>query len=409
MVQMLKQTIMKANKIIIVGGGNAGLSVAAQLLRKDSHLDIKIIDPSEKHYYQPAWTLVGAGIFDVKKTIRNEKDFIPKGTNWIKDAVAEFLPDENKLICKSGAAYQYDVLIVCPGIQINWQQIKGLKETLGKHKVSCNYSVDLAPYTWEIIKNFKGGNAVFTNPATPIKCGGAPHKIMYLACDYWRKQGILDKTNVYYISGGSVIFGIPEYAETLQNVIKEDNIHPVYKSNIIEIDGPNKRIYYEQKDEAGVTLKKDLKFDMCHVVPPQSAPDFIKNSPLADAKNPYGYVEVDMHTLQHIRYSNVFSLGDSSNAPCSKTGAAIRKQAPVVVQNVLSFLDDQPVTALYGGYSACPIPTKYGKLMLAEFDYTNKPTMTFPFNQAKPRWTMWLLKTKVLPWLYWHKILKGTA
>jgi sulfide:quinone oxidoreductase len=154
MVQMLKQTIMKANKIIIVGGGNAGLSVAAQLLRKDSHLDIKIIDPSEKHYYQPAWTLVGAGIFDVKKTIRNEKDFIPKGTNWIKDAVAEFLPDENKLICKSGAAYQYDVLIVCPGIQINWQQIKGLKETLGKHKVSCNYSVDLAPYTWEIIKKF---------------------------------------------------------------------------------------------------------------------------------------------------------------------------------------------------------------------------------------------------------------
>lgn len=400
---------MKPKKIVIVGGGNAGLSVASQLLRKDKSLQIQIIDPSEKHYYQPAWTLVGAGIFDIRKTIRNEKDYIPKGATWIKDAVAEFFPEENKLSCKSGTSYLYDVLIVCPGIQINWQQIKGVKETLGKNEVSCNYSAELAPYTWEIIKNFKGGNAVFTNPPTPIKCGGAPHKIMYLACDYWRKKGILDKTNVYYISGGSVIFGIPEYAETLKKVIKEDNIHPAYKCNVIEIDGPNKRIYYEQKDDEGVTLKKDLKFDICHVVPPQSAPGFIKSSPLADAKNPYGYVEVDMHTLQHSRYANIFSLGDSSNAPCSKTGAAIRKQAPVVVKNVLAFLNDQPVTAQYGGYSACPIPTKYGKLMLAEFDYSNKPTMTFPFNQAKPRWTMWLLKTKILPWLYWNKILKGTA
>lgn len=400
---------MSVKKIIIVGGGNAGLSVASQLLRKDKKLDIKIIDPSERHYYQPAWTLVGAGIYDVNDTIRNEKDYIPKGTTWIKDAVADFFPDENKLTCNSGTSYQYDVLIVCPGIQLDWNKIKGLKETLGKNNVSCNYSVHHAPYTWEMIKNFKGGNAVFTNPPTPIKCGGAPHKIMYLACDYWRKQGILDKANVYYISGGGVIFGIPEYAETLKKVIADDNIHPVYSSNVVEIDGENKRIYYEQKDTEGVVQRKEIKFDLCHVVPPQSAPDFIKTSPLADAKNPYGYIEVDMHTLQHSRYANIFSLGDSMNAPCSKTGAAIRKQAPVVVQNVLSFLNNRPVTATYKGYSACPIPTKYGKLMLAEFDYSNRPTMTFPFNQAKPRWSMWLLKTKVLPWLYWNKILKGTA
>ncbi len=400
---------MSAKKIMIVGGGNAGLSVASQLLKKDKNLEIQIIDPSEKHYYQPAWTLVGAGIYDINNTIRNEKDYIPKGTTWIKDAVAEFFPDENRLTCKSGTSYQYDVLIVCPGIQLDWQKIKGLKETLGKNEVSCNYSFQHAPYTWELIKNLKSGNAVFTNPSTPIKCGGAPHKIMYLACDYWRKQGVLDKINVYYISGGGIIFGIPEYAETLNKVIAEDNIKPMYNSNVVEIDGNNKILYYEQKNAAGDIERKEIKFDICHTVPPQSAPDFIKNSPLADPKNPYGYVEVDMHTLQHSRYANVFSLGDSSSAPCSKTGAAIRKQAPVVVQNVFSFLKDQPVTATYKGYSACPIPTKYGKLMLAEFDYTNKPTMTFPFNQAKPRWSMWLLKTKVLPWLYWNKILKGTA
>ncbi len=400
---------MNAKRIIIVGGGNAGLSVASKLLKKDKSLQITIFDPSETHYYQPAWTLVGAGIYDVNDTIKKEADYIPKGTTWIKDAVQEFLPDENKLVTQKGTVYEYDALIVCPGIQLDWQKIKGLKETLGKNNVSSNYSYEFAPYTWEMIKNFKGGNAVFTNPSTPIKCGGAPHKIMYLACDYWRKQGILDKTNVYYISGGSIIFGIPEYAETLEKVIAENNIQPIYKAEVLKIDGGSKKIYYEQKDEVGVVTKKEMEFDLCHAVPPQSAPDFIKTSPLADPKNPHGYVEVDMHSLQHSRYPNVFSLGDSSSAPASKTGAAIRKQAPVVTENVLAFLNNKPVTAKYEGYSACPIPTKYGKLMLAEFDYSNSPKMTFPFNQAKPRWTMWMLKTKVLPWLYWNRILKGTA
>jgi sulfide:quinone oxidoreductase len=400
---------MPAKKIVIVGGGNAGLSVASQLLKKDKSLQISIIDPSAKHYYQPAWTLVGAGIFDINKTVRNESDFIPKGTTWIKEAVETFVPDQNKVICKNGSSYQYDVLIVCPGIQLDWQKINGLKETLGKNNVSSNYSFNHAPYTWEMIKNFKGGTAVFTNPVSPIKCGGAPHKIMYLACDYWRKQGILDKCDVHYLSGAGVIFGVKEYAATLTEVVKNDNIKPHFGVNVNAIDGANKTVFYEEKDAQGVVSTKEMKFDMCHAVPPQSAPDFIKNSPLADTNNPYGYVEVNKNTMQHSRYTNVFALGDCTNAPCSKTGAAIRKQAPVVVQNVLAVLANQPMTGDYTGYSACPIPTQYGKLMLAEFDYTNTPKMTFPFDQAKPRWTMWILKTKVLPWLYWNKILKGTA
>jgi len=400
---------MPAKKIVIVGGGNAGLSVAAQLLKKDKSLQIIIIDPSSKHYYQPAWTLVGAGIFDINKTVRNEADYIPKGTTWIKDAVATFLPNENKIVCASGKSYEYDAMVVCPGIQLDWQKIKGFKETLGKNEVSCNYSFDVAPYTWELIKNFKGGTAIFTNPVSPVKCGGAPHKIMYLACDYWRKQGILDKCNVHYLSGAGAIFAVKEYADTLTEVVKNDNIKPHFGVNVVELDGANKTVYYEEKNTDGVAERKAMKFDMCHAVPPQSAPDFIKNSPLADANNPYGYVEVNKNTMQHSRYTNVFALGDCTNAPCSKTGAAIRKQAPVVVQNVLAVLANQPMTGDYTGYSACPIPTQYGKLMLAEFDYTNTPKMTFPFDQTKPRWTMWILKTKVLPWLYWNKILKGTA
>lgn len=400
---------MQNQKIVIVGGGNAGLSVASQLLIKNDKLQITIVDPATKHYYQPAWTLVGAGIFDISKTEKNEADFIPKNAKWVKDAVMSFQPENNKITCASGKEIEYDVLIVCPGIQLDWHKIKGLKETIGKNNVSSNYDFHSAPYTWEMIKNMKSGTAVFTNPVTPIKCGGAPHKIMYLACDYWRKQGVLDKINVVYISGASVIFGVKEYAATLSEVVKKNNIDVRFNSNTLEIDATNKVIHYEQKDATGNVIKHELKYDICHAVPPQSAPDFIKNSPLADANNPYGYVEINKNTMQHTRYPNVFALGDCTNAPCSKTGAAIRKQAPVVVQNVLAYLNKTTLAGDYTGYSACPIPTQYGKLMMAEFDYTNTPKMTFPIDQTKPNWAMWIVKTKVLPWLYWNKILTGKA
>ncbi|MFY7827732.1 MAG: FAD/NAD(P)-binding oxidoreductase [Flectobacillus sp.] len=396
-------------EVLIVGGGNAGLSVAAQLLHNKSGLSIGIVEPSDKHYYQPAWTLVGAGEFDIADTEKNEKDYIPAGSTWIKDAVATFEPEQNQVTCKSGAKYTYKILVVAPGIQIDWYKIKGLSDTLGKNEVSSNYSFDIAPYTWELIKNFKGGIAIFTNPSTAIKCGGAPHKIMYLACDYWRKKGILDQCEVHYISGAGVIFGVKEYAETLEKVVAQNHIHTHFGANTVAIDGKSKTILYEQKNAAGEIVQKSMNFDMCHTVPPQSAPDFIKKSPLADANNALGYVEINKNTMQHSRYSNVFALGDCTNAPCSKTGAAIRKQAPVVVENVLKVLAQQTPTAEYTGYSACPIPTQYGKLMLAEFDYSNTPKMTFPFDQAKPRWTMWLLKKYVLPWLYWNRILTGKA
>jgi sulfide:quinone oxidoreductase len=396
-------------QILIVGGGNAGLSVASQLLKKDNSLKIGIIDPATKHYYQPAWTLVGAGVYDIAKTEKNQADYIPKNTTWIQEAVTEFKPDNNALITNAGTQYSYDYLIVCPGIQLDWGKVKGLKENMGKNNISCNYDFKSAPYTWEMIKNFKGGTAVFTNPTTPIKCGGAPHKIMYLAVDHWRKQGILDKCDVHYLSGAGAIFAVPEYAATLTEVVKKGNIKVHFGVNVNEIDASSNTVYYMEKNKDGVEERKEMKFDLCHSVPPQSAPDFIKNSPLADAANPFGYVEINKNTMQHTRFANIFALGDCTNAPCSKTGAAIRKQVPVVVANLLAVKANETPKVEYDGYSACPIPTQYGKLMLAEFDYTNKPKMTFPINQTKPNWAMWILKTKILPWLYWNKILKGTA
>lgn len=397
---------MKKHKILIVGGGNAGISVAARLLNKDKSLDIAIVEPSDKHYYQPAWTLVGGGTFDINATIRNEADVLPKQVKWIKDAVASFDPEQNTVTTCSGDEIGYDYLVVAPGIQLNWHLVKGLKENLGKNGVTSNYAFQFAPYTYECLQSMKpGGVAIFTSPSTALKCGGAPQKIMYLAADYFRKHGLKGKVKVDFSTAGKVVFGIQKYAVQLQKVVDDYGIEMNYRHDLVAIDGENKTATFKVTDETNAVHEVVKHFDMIHVTPPQSAPDFVRNSPLADAN---GWVDVDKHTLQHKKYPNIFGLGDATNTPNAKTGAAVRKQAPVLVSNLFSIMKQEKLNGSYTGYGSCPIVVGYGKLILAEFDYENKPKETFPFDQSKPRWTMWILKKYILPWLYWNKILKGT-
>lgn len=394
------------HQIVIIGGGNAGISVASKLLLKQKDLDIAIIEPSTKHYYQPAWTLVGSGVFDIAKTERNEADVMPKGVTWIKQKVTTFQPEENTVTLDNGNTVKYEYLVVAAGIQLNWHEIKGLQETLGKNNVCSNYSFQYAPYTFECLKNFKGGNAIFHNPHTPVKCGGAPHKIMYMAADYFRKHGMLNKAKIQYWSGGAKLFAVPKYEKTLLQVCQRANIDLHFMVKLVEIDGPNKKAKFVGFGENNKDVEYVVDFDMIHVTPPQSAPDFIKNSPLA---NSAGWVDVDKYTLQHVKYANIFSLGDSSGLPTSKTGAAIRKQAPVLVENLLAAIHHNKLQAKYNGYTSCPLVTGYGKLVLAEFDYDGNPQETFPFDQSKERWSMYILKRYILPWLYWAKILPGKA
>lgn len=392
--------------IVIVGGGNAGISVAAQLLRKKPDLDIAIVEPSEKHYYQPAWTLVGGGTFDIAKTVRKTQEIIPKKTRWIKQYAKTFLPEENTVVMANGQMIEYKYLVVCPGIQINWDWIPGLKETLGKNNVCSNYSFETAPYTFESLSKFKKGTILFTSPATPVKCGGAPQKIMYLAGDYLRKQGLLDQVNIEFCNAGKVIFGIEKYAKTLNKVCKRYGVVQNHRHELIAINGEKKEATFRRTNQEGEKTEVVKKFDMIHVTPPQSAPAFISQSPLADKK---GWLDVDKYSLRHKTYTNVFGLGDATNTPNAKTGAAIRKQAPVLVDNLLKTMNQETPVTTYNGYGSCPLVTGYGKLVLAEFDYEGKPAETFPFDQSQERYSMYFLKKKVLPWLYWNKILKGKA
>jgi len=391
------------HKVVIIGGGNAGISVAARLRRKLKGLDIAIIDPATTHYYQPLWTLVGGGVFKKEKSARPESSVIPKGVTWIQDAVTDLRPDENAVVTASGKRVEYEFLVMAPGIQINWGAIPGLVESLGKDGVCSNYSYDTVDKTWEFISTFKGGTAVFTQPSTPIKCAGAPQKIAYLADDAFRKQGVRDGSTMIFTNGGPKLFSVEKYAKTLHKVVERKGIDLRLRTELVEIRGGAKEAVFKNLDSGEMST---VKYDMIHVTPPMSAPDFVRSSPLANAD---GWVDVDKLTLRHNRYANVFGIGDASSLPTSKTGAAIRKQAPVLVENLAAAILGGSPEAKYDGYTACPLVTGYGKLVMAEFDYNLEPKQTFKFDQSKERRSMYLFKRNVLPAMYWRLIMKGRA
>ena len=394
---------MAHHQVLIVGGGSAGITVGAMLRNKPNAPGVTIIDPSDKHYYQPIWTLVGAGEFDKKVSERNMADYIPPGAEWIKDSVTTFDPDNNSLTVANGDTHTYDVLVVTSGIQINWGNIPGLKESVGKPDsgVCSNYSYETVDSTWKNIQKLKKGTALFTHPSTPIKCGGAPIKITYLASNYWQNNGLANSVKKKFIKAGGGIFAVKKYVQPLLNVADRYGIECVWKTELTELRPDSKEAVFKHMETGEETVEK---YDMIHVTPPMSAPDFIKNSPLAAST---GWVEVDKHTTQHVRFNNVFALGDCSNLPTSKTGAAIRKQAPTTAANIMAFIAGAGLPKEYNGYTSCPLVTGYGKLILAEFDYDKNPAESFPFDQSQERYSMYALKAYGLPKMYWHGMLRG--
>lgn len=412
--------------VLIIGGGTAGIMTAAQLLNARKSLKVGIVEPSEKHYYQPAWTLVGAGDYDFKKTERDEKDYIPKGADWIKDRASRILPEENEVRTESGGAYTYDYLLVAPGVKMDLDALPGLKEALEKDIVCSNY-VD-PQQTWRQLQRFKGGQALFTQVHGAIKCGGAPQKAAYLADDYFRKSGVRDKTTMVYAVPGSVVFGVSPYKETIEEVVKRKEFVTRFFYKLLRIDAERKVARYalmkpeeeqgaddpqkmeEHKLESG---EVEIPFDFMHLAPPQSPPAFVQESVLAIQDGPgKGFLDVDIHTLQHKQFANVFGAGDSANLPTAKTGAAVRKQVPVLVQNILNLMDEKVLGPdTYEGYSSCPLVTGYGKMVLAEFKYDNvrdsDPLLSKFVDTSKEQYSMWLLKKYGLPFLYWNRMLKG--
>ena len=395
---------MTNHQVIIVGGGAAGIATASSLLKRDNSLDIAIIEPADEHFYQPGWTMVGAGVFDKNQTVRTMDAVWPQGIKRIKGAVKSFEPDSQTVTLEDGSAVSYDFLVVAAGLKLDWDAVEGLNEALGENGVTSNYRFDLAPYTHNLVENMQGKTAIFTQPPMPIKCAGAPQKAMYLSCDIWSKAGKLKDLEVSFCNAGPVLFGCAPYVPPLMEYVKKYEIDLDFGHNLIKIDGPKQKAWFKVTKEGEDPQVVERKFDMIHVCPPQCAPDFIKESPLAGAG---GWVDVDQATLQHTKFENIFALGDVTTTPNAKTAAAARKQAPIVAKNLIAKLNGQSLASTYDGYGSCPLTVENGKIILAEFGYGGKVMPSFPWDSTKPRRAAWFLKKSILPWVYWNVMLKG--
>lgn len=393
--------------IVIVGAGSAGIATAASLLKRKPQLRICLIDPAEYHFYQPGWTMVGGGVFDVETTRRKMETVIPANTTWIQKAVDTFVPDNDNIVLDDGTEVYYDHLVIAAGIKLNWDAIEGLSETLGKNGVTSNYHYDLAPYTWELVTSLKSGKAIFTQPPMPIKCAGAPQKAMYLSCSEWFSNGALKNIDVNFYNAGGVLFGVKDYVPALEKYVQKYNARLHFLHTLTRVDGPNKKAYFSYKPAEGEEQVVETDFDMLHVCPPQCAPDFIRKSSLVDTG---GWVDVDQFNLRHKQYNNVWGLGDVTNTPNAKTMAAARKQAPVVAQNICEVLGKRTPDYAYDGYGSCPLTVERGKIVLAEFGYGGKLLPSFPSwinDGTQPSSSAWWLKASFLPSFYWNGMLKA--
>ena len=394
-------------EILIVGAGSAGIATASSLLKRNSALQIALIDPARDHYYQPGFTMVGGGIFNSESTRRDMESLIPSSATWIQEAVSGFVPEENLVLLNNGKHLAYDRLIVCPGIKLDWEAIPGLSETLGKNGVTSNYRPDLAAYTWELVQQLKSGKALFTQPPMPIKCAGAPQKALYLSADHWQQQNRLKDIDTHFYIAGGALFGVKDYVPALQAYIDRYGAQTHYNHNLTRIDGDTRTAWFTVTDAEGNQREISSQFDMIHVCPPQCAPDFIRASPISDDS---GWVDVDQHSLRHKRYNNVWALGDVIGTSNAKTAAAVRKQAPVIAANIIAEMKGEQPDFSYAGYGACPLTVERGKVVLAEFGYGGQLQPTLPkwlINGLQPSTQAWRLKKDLLPAIYWHCMLKG--
>lgn len=416
-------------KIVIIGAGLGGISVAARLNRALSDPDITIIDGAEKIDYQPGYTLIASGVYGPDDVTYDRAELIPSGVKWIKEYASEIDADNNSVTTASGQKIDYDYLVVATGCETDYSMINGLsEEDVGRNGITSVYTLSGSQKAFAQIQEFveHGGTGLFTDPATPIKCGGAPKKIQFLVDDYARREGKHDKIKTIFLPDGGAMFSVKEYATMIEELYKEKGMEWRFRHNLIEIDPSAKRATFEHTyttkgdfdpvlGEHEMITHKDrveLDYDLIHITPPMHAPKVLKDSALSWKKGSAaagGWMELTKETLQHPVYKNVFGLGDSAGIPMGKTGGSVRKQAPVLVENLISVMEGKEPTAQYGGYTVCPLIVDYGRVAMLEFDWNKEPKPSFPLDPTQPRWIYWIMKVYMLKPMTMIGMLKGLA
>ena len=393
------------HRVVVIGGGNGGLSVAGRLERMGVE-DIVVVEPRSEHLYKPLFSHIAGGTAPGSMAVRAQGAVMPKRVGWVQDAVTAIDPEEDSVLLESGSRLTYDHLIVSAGIQHDWDAVPGLADAMQTPSASSHYEFDLALKSSALLRAVRSGTVIFVQPAGPASCAGAAQKPMYLACDYWQKTGVLADIHVIMLVPDETVFGIPEIDRELERKIAEYGIDLRTATEMTEVDAANRLITVRQR---GRELPEKLSYDVLNVEPPQSAPDWLAN--LAAEDDAGGFVAVDPRTLRHRRHSNVWALGDAAATTNSKSGGALRKQTLALARNLVSVLGGRQPTEEYDGYSVCPFTVSRSTVVFAEFDdrYRLQPTIPFWKGLARERRLTWIFDRHILPWVYWHMILKGRA
>ncbi|MDP9697041.1 UNVERIFIED_ORG: sulfide:quinone oxidoreductase [Arthrobacter globiformis] len=369
--------------------------------------DVAVIEPREHHLYQPLFSHIAGGRAEAKEATRTQQSVTPKGVTWIRDAAAGVVAEANTVILKSGGTLAYGQLVVCPGVQYDWESVPRLAEAVRSPHGASHYEFDLAPKTWTLLSGLTSGTAIFTMPSGPIKCGGAAQKPMYLACDYWKKQGVLNRIRVVMVQPYPTVFGVPEVDRELNRKIAEYGIELRTNSELVAVDPSNRRATIRNH---ATDTSEDVTYDVLNAVPPQSAPDWLKTTNLPAPGDEGGFVEVDPQTLQHRRFPDVWSLGDAAGTTNSKSGGALRQQTKVLAKNLAAARKRKSLPEKYNGYSVCPFTVSRNTVVFAEFDDRYRPMPTIPHV---PTWKesrlSWVVDRDIFPQIYWNMILKGRA
>lgn len=392
-------------KVLAVGGGAGGCSVAAKLSNKLGQDKVIILEPATEHYYQPMFTLIGGGMKSLKDSYRPMGKVLPTLAKWVKDSAAKFEPENNTVYTAKGDKIEYDMLLVAVGLQLNYDKIPGLVEALSipNGKVCSNYSQKYVTRTYEALKAFKSGNAIFTFPNSPVKCPGAPQKVMYIGEHFLRKAKKRQNATVIYNTSLPVIFGVKHYADQLWKVVEKRDIKVNLRTNLIEVLPDKNQAIFENLDKPEQRFTMD--YELLHATPPMSTPNSLSSCKSLVTET--GFVNVCKDTLQHVKFENVFAIGDCSASPNSKTAASVAAQSQVVYKNMLAVMNGVKPQQVFDGYASCPLVTGYNSCILAEFDYSLTPLETFPIDQSKERYSMLIMKRDIMPPLYWYLLLNG--
>ncbi len=401
------QAAVRRRQIVVAGGSVGGLTVAARLLRAVPDAQVTVIEPRETHHYQPGYTLVGAGIYSRSDVLWDQGELMVPGMRWVRDSVLAFEPERNRVRLEGGDTVAYDVLVVALGVINHVDAVEGLREALETPRAAHIYDLSSGEKYWGLASAFEEGTAVFTYPPGYVKCGGAPQKITWLSEDLWRREGRRDRIEVHFHTSRPTLFPeVPRVDEAVTPLVEARGVHNHYGSVLRAVSASDRLAIFEERLGDGETREVRRRYDLLHAVPHARTPAPLREGPLT-RDGIGGQLEIDRETLQHPRFPNVFGVGDCAATGAAKTAATIRKQAPVVVQNLVDFLADRPPTARYDGASGCPLLTRYGRCMMFEFDYEGRLVNEWLYQSTRETRLWWEFKVHGLKRLYRHVMVNG--